>query len=136
MKFQTITELEILENARRSLTVRYMTLADKILDAEEDGGEPSEGIVNEHAVIAEQIDEITDRMDAIKRSARKGGIGDMTRLKVEPKYGDWYYQRIRSYDAEEEREEHVYALYEGDSYMGEFGNITAMKHYARTGQRW
>lgn len=40
------------------------------------------------------------------------------------------------YAVQEEREEHVYALYEGEDYMGEFGNITAMKHYARTGQRW
>lgn len=134
MKFQTISELEVIKLAQQAKSDEVNAIWLAINAIKEKGIEPSEAVVQSYNVATEQFDELTDCIETIERSARRGGIGDMTRLKVEPKYGDWYYQKIKT---EEDGDiVHTYALYEGEDYVGEFGNITAMKHYARTGQRW
>lgn len=133
-ELQTITTKELLEHARRSLIEKYHTLSDALSNMEAKGRIPPESAWSEINIVSEQIDEVTDRIEVIERSIKRGGVGDMTRLKVEPKYGDWYYQKV-VIENEDDEKVHKFALYEGDSYMGEFGNITAMKHYVRTGQR-
>lgn len=136
MRFQTISEKEVIELARQAKSDELQAICMGIEAIKDKGLTPSEGVMNEYNVAVEQFDELTDRLETMEESARKGGIGEMTRLKVEPKFGDWYYQKVNLYNEDEERYEHGYSLYEGDSYIGYFGNITAMKHYVRTGQRW
>lgn len=125
-----------MELARSAKAEQIRTICSVMDRMQKAGQEVTEGILREYEIATEQLDELRDSIESIERSARKGGVGEMVRLKVAPEYGDWYYQKINTYDAEEDEYEHLYALYEGDDYIGEFGNVTAMKHYAKTGQRW
>lgn len=87
-------------------------------------------------ILEEQYEEISDIIASRERLAERSSMAETKRLKVEDKYGSWYYHKMMDEETRTMGQWTRYYLYDSDgSYVDEFRTISAMKHYVRTGKR-
>lgn len=111
MRLETISNVDILRYAYKGLSIAMdEERADERLDE-----------------MNMQLEELGDILEAFEEC---NPARCQKRVRIEAKYGDWYYSEGRNDD--DEKEYYLYDAY--GSMVNAFTSMTALKHYIRTGR--